>query len=292
MFDAKKFLLRKTLIVCLLLILCVNNSSDAENSADDFWWENDTLIAAGFGLTPLDENNAAKAKLIARKAARSDAYRMLAEQAGEIKITSTKNVQTKEISAVIKSAKIISEAFDDEYGIYTVVMSVPIYGVKNSIASAIFKRVDKEDFPAPTVDEPIETEGHYTGLVIDCGDLEINPVLAPVIRNEDNQAVYSYNHLDYDKAIAKGVVGFIKKDADDVTHVDDNMILLGADENISRAGDNPLVIKVKALDDDDSCPVISTADANKILIENQASHFLNNGSVVFMSNRIRGLRAE
>lgn len=291
MFDAKKFLLCKTLIVCLLMILCVNNASDASDAADDFWWQNDTLTATGFGLTPLDEKNAAKAKLIARKAALSDAYRMLAEQAGAIKITSTENVQTKEVSAVIKGAKIISEDFNEEYGIYTVVMSVPMYGVRNSIAAAIFKRVDKEDFPTPNVDETIETEGNYTGLVIDCGDLELNPVLAPVIRNEDDQSIYGYKNLDHDKVIANGMVGFIQKNADEVTHVDDGMVLLGAEEKMSRAGDNPLVIKVKALGDDNSNPIISTADANKILSENQATHFLDNGSVVFMSNRIRGLRA-
>ncbi|MBQ3452499.1 MAG: hypothetical protein IJG32_09560, partial [Selenomonadaceae bacterium] len=67
-------------------------------------------------------------------------------------------------------------------------------------------------------------------------------------------------------------------------------LLAEADKNLLRAGANPLIIKAESLGDDNSCPVISAEDADKILVENLSTHFLDEGSVVFTSNRIRGMR--
>ena len=289
--SAKIFSLCKLAVVLLMMFVGVR-ITNAEAPADTAWWENETLIATGYGLSSFNANNAAQARVFARKAAITDAYRALAEQAGEIRITANEKVTTTEVRAVIRGAKILSEEYDQYNGVYSVVMSVPIYGVSNSIAKAAFKRVDREDFPTPDVEDET-VEGNYTGLIIDCGDLELNPVLSPVVRNEEEQSIYSYSNLDYDKVISDGMVSFVRMPEDEVTAVDENMLLLGADgaDNLSRAGNNPLVVKVTGLDADNTCPVLSTADANKILLENQASHFLDGGSVVFMSKRIRGFLA-
>ncbi|MBR1581381.1 MAG: hypothetical protein IJ668_12965 [Selenomonadaceae bacterium] len=302
------------LMMCFMVVAPLNAEDQSVEPADNSWWENNVIVATGYGVPPEGIANTAKARRLAHKAAMSDAYRLLAEQAGAVRITANETVTVKEVSAVIKGAKIISEEYD-EYDICTVVMSVPVYGVKDSLAQAVLRRVDKEDFPTVEPDQTVE--GNYTGLVIDCGDLELNPVMLPAILNDSDQSIYAYNNLDYEKVIANGMIGYVELGADDepITvepkveeptaveptteqpTVEEPTIgartkVLSADArgDMSRAGDNPLVVKVVGLNADNSCPIVSSADANKILSENRASQFLNNGSVVFMSNRIRGVR--
>ena len=52
--------------------------------------------------------------------------------------------------------------------------------------------------------------------------------------------------------------------------------------DLTRAGSNPLVVKAVSLTGNDCNPVISVEDANRVLLENQASGFLTNCAVVFI----------
>ena len=269
------------------------------------WWENNFLTVTGYGLAPELENGeeiptvTRRTKALAKRAAMTDAYRKLAEQIGEIRITAEKNLVKQEVDAVVKFAEVTSEEYD-EYGDCVITMRIPIYGVKDSVARAAFKRVDKEKFPPPT--EAVDVTGKYTGLIIDCGDAEINPVLSPEIRAE-NQSIYRYANLDYDKVIKHGMIAYEQKFSADekliltstggkisFAQVGSKIFFANEVETNSRVGNNPLVIKATALSDDDTCPVISGEDADKILAENEVSHFLDDGAVVFTSRRIRGMR--
>ena len=49
-----------------------------------------------------------------------------------------------------------------------------------------------------------------------------------------------------------------------------------------RAGNNPLVIKAVSLENFNAYPIVSVEDANRILVENQVTHFLDNTNVVFI----------
>ena len=303
--DAKNFFP----IVCFIICLCL---PCATNAKDVNWWDRNMLVVEGHGFPPINAGSLQSGRIFARRAAIADGYRTLAEQVQEIHITAETTIEAQilsgdivesVVSAFISGAKILSEDYD-EYGGCTVVMSVPIYGVTDSIAKLVFKPVDKEDFPLPT--EEKVAEGNYTGLIIDCGDADLNPVLLPEIRNENNQSVYAYNNLDYDKIISKGMVSYMKRDDASPTNsfmrlkfvnnksCDGKFLLLTSvreTETVSRAGNNPLIIEATALSDDNTCPVISTNDADKILTENQISHFLDEGSVVFTGYRVGGLRA-
>ncbi|MBO4401813.1 MAG: hypothetical protein J5809_08210 [Selenomonadaceae bacterium] len=264
------------------------------------WWANETLTVEGHGFAHDGKKNTPSEKLFARRMAMMDGYRNLAEAAGKVQITSKETLEIQKVNALIKGANVLSETYD-ERGNCTVILSVPIYGVTGSFAEAAFSPVAREDFLTPTSDVLIE--GEYTGLIIDCGDLELKPVLSPVIRNELNHSIYAFSNLDYDKVIAQGMIGYAEKNLPDFGGEDDFIILTSAgtqslrvanrqdaDGNLSRAGNNPLVINAALLSDDGTCPVISTEDADKILAENLVTHFLEEGAVVFTSNRIRGMR--
>ena len=289
--------MRKIFLLMVTFMIIFSSIAQALNpNVSAEWWERENLTAVGQGVAPINAYSLDNAKFFAKRAATLDAYRKLAAQVNEIRITADKTILKSKVSALIRDAEIISEDYDDN-GKYTVVLSVPIYGVTNSVAAAAFEPVDKENFPTPTKNKI--AQGTYTGLIIDCGDLELNPVLAPAIRNADNQSIYGYSNLDYDKVISKGMIGYTKKNsvmllrtvntANKFVQVGSNILLVNNDDT-SRAGSNPLIIKASALSDDNSCPVISTDDADKILSENLSSHFLDEGAVVFTSNRIRGLR--
>lgn len=302
--NAQKFFL----IICVLMCLCLPCAVSAQdNDLPENWWDNNTLIAKGYGSPPKNIKDTHRAKIMARRAAIMDGYRQLAEQTHGIHITAETTVESQivsgdivksKIDAVLKGATILSEEYD-KYNCCRVIMSVPIFGVNDSIARVAFKPVDKEDFPAPT--KELQSEGNYTGLIIDCGDADLKPVLLPAIRSEDNIAVYSYSNLDYEKVVSKGMVTYSKRDVTGKVEALPlsydvrirNALLLVTSRsttNISRAGDNPLIIKATGISDDNSCPIISAEDADRILAENQAAHFLDNGSVVFTSYRVGGLR--
>lgn len=309
--------IRNTLLQMCLISLMILFAPNAQAAEIPDWWEYEMIVAEGHGFAPANVENIYRGRSFARRAAIVDAYRNLAEQVKEIHVTAETTVeslivsgdivQTK-VDAVIRDSKIVSEEYGED-GSCVVVMAVPIYGVTNSIADLTFKPADKENFPTPLAD--LQAKGNYTGLIIDCGDSDLKPVLSPVIRNAENLSIYSRNNLDYDKLVSGGMVGYVKKDDDRdddkiwlvnfkgktllsyTAQIENKLLFVTAQSktgNISRAGDNPLIIKATRLSDEDSCPVVSTSDADRILAENEASHFLDNGAVVFTSYRVGGLR--
>lgn len=292
-----RFLLRLTQIIFFALCLVLPCRANLQADTPD-WWHSKNVTATGYGLAPSGFDTPRQAQLFARRAAQADCYRKLAAKARDIHISAditvglqidAGNIPLGKVNALIRDAEIISEQYD-AFGNCTVVMSVPVFGVDNSLASLTFQSVDKQDFPAPTVNQA--AQGNYTGLIIDCSDFDLKPVLAPAIRNADNLAVYSYQYLDRDKVISSGVVDYAIKKSPALIGTK-ALLLDSADAQIdvTRAGDNPLIIKAQALSDDGTCPVVSADDADKILAENQASNFLDNGAVVFTSYRVGGLRA-
>lgn len=110
--------------------------------------------------------------------------------------------------------------------------------------------------------------GDYTGLIVDCRNLDLQPVMSPTIQTDSDETIYGNKNLDYDKIIEFGAVGYS-------TDINDSIIT-------ERAGKNPLVVKATALKKFNSTPVITTADSNRILIENKSSKFLDKMNVVFM----------
>lgn len=255
-------------------------------------WDQAVIRAEGSGVAPTTAYNSVQARLMARRAAIVDAYRQLAEQIKGVNVDATTKVQnmmmtndtvTTKVSALVQGARIVDEKVLPEGG-YSVTLQVPVFGVSNSIASAVLDRsAAYEPFPQPV--ESVQPSyplrdntgtsaasapagraiGGYTGLIVDCRGLELNPVMSPVIKNADGAPIYGYKNLDYDKVVANGMAGYTR----DI-------------RNAVRAGSNPLVVQAIGVDNHNSNPILSVADANRVLIENGATGFLNTASVVFV----------
>ena len=280
------------LTACLLLMCSVAMAAGAD-------FEMNRVEADGFGLPPAYAVSEAQARLMARRAAIADAQRNLAEQIAGVQVDSETTVQNLQVSsdvvktrvsALIKGAKIISESAED--GAYHVVMALPLYGVNNSLASAVLPQISRrESFPAtiaPEPDEPLYTptqpetttvtttttrtttitnrqSGTYTGVIIDCTGLGLRSAMSPVIKTTAGEPIYGYKNLDSKKVIKNGMAGYSN----------------GFGGNISRAGSNPLVVKAVGVDHYFN-PVVNVADAKIILEENGYTHFLDNCAVVFI----------
>ena len=212
------------------------------------------------------------------RAAELDAYRKAAEYVNEIQLDSESTVEmgiTKQniihtkLNVVLRKARVIDEGKDTD-GTFYAVVRVPIWGVQNSVASAVFeKNATIEPFPEPQFPQPTSaTSGSYTGLIIDCRGLGLTKAMSPVIKSDDGQSIYDYKNLNYDNVISQGMASYTS---------DPN-------SNVSRAGSNPLVVKAVSVEGYASkCnPVVSSADANTILSANMTSHFLDNCAVVFV----------
>lgn len=253
------------------------------------------LRADGFGVPPAHVHNLAQGRLMARRAAIMDAHAQLLEAAQGFQMetySSMRNYELEDytasqsVSGSLRGAQIVSEGWVD--GAYHVEMQLPMFG-QNSLASTIFRPVEKEPFPAPAgvptnnvnVNVNVNSHGNrvsngplaapapegrpvgnYTGLVIDARGLGLQAVMSPVIKREDGTPIYGYKNLDYDKVIAEGMASY---------------------DRTARAGANPLVIRAVGVDGHHhGNPVVSDADAARILIENASTGFLDRTRVVFL----------
>ena len=131
--------------------------------------------------------------------------------------------------------------------------------------------------PVPAVQTPIapttppaeivptgQAVGGYTGVIIDCTGLGLRPAMSPVIKAENGRPIYGYKNLDSDKVVASGMASYARSDAD-----------------ATRAGTNPLRLRAVSIDGGAN-PVLSANDANRLLLENNASGFLDATNVVFL----------
>lgn len=277
------------LTTVFLLLLC----SVAMAAGADF--ELNRVEADGFGLPPDYAISNAQARLMARRAAISDAQRNLAEQIAGVQVDSETTVQNLQVSndtirthvsALLKGAKVISESYED--GACHVVMALPLYGVNNSLASAVLPHTThRESFPTTILPEPDEPQytptqsetttgpatstitnrqtGTYTGIIVDCTGLGLRSAMSPVIKTTAGEKIYGYKNLDSKKVIKNGMAGYSN----------------GYDGNVSRAGSNPLIVRAVGVDHYFN-PVVNVADAKIILEENGYTHFLDNCAVVFI----------
>lgn len=250
------------------------------------------MAADGYGAMPAGIPQA-RAKMMARRAAVVDAQRNLVEMIKGTAIDAettmenfllTSDIVKTKVSGMITGARVISEEIQSD-GSYRVTMEVPMYGV-GSVADAAINAVAGNTptvpVPLPSAEfkenykpEPAAAIGSgYTGLVIDAKDSELVRTFCPAIYDTNGRVVYGVHNVNKDYAISKGIVEYAEGNERW------NQVGIGQ----SRAGNNPLYVKIVGLRERvvNKCDVIiSVEDADKLLLENQRSGFLNNYSVVF-----------
>lgn len=267
-------------IACSLLMwnpLGENITHAANNTANG-----EKITADGYGVLPTGIP-IGRAKIMARRAAIVDAQRNLVETIQGTAVDSettvnnfilTDDVVKTKVSGLIKGATVVDEELLED-NMYRVVMSVPMYGV-GSVAEIAYDAVIGNNQPQniPMADNAfIESytpaENMYTGLVIDASGSELEKTFCPAIYDTNGRVIYGVNNVDKDYAISNGIVEY-----------SNNINSLN-----TRAGVKPIVIKIVSLKPRvvNKCDVIiSVDDADRLLAENQRSHFLDKYAVVFV----------
>lgn len=281
----------KTCMALAISIMMLTATVLADNLNNGTDWEKGVVRATGMG----SYKSGAKKNLRrpqAKRAATMDAQRNLAEIVQGVQVSSESSMLDLEleydkvktrVDATIKGMTEISSKYYED-GTCEVVLEMPIFGSTKSVAEAAFlpfRDEPKEPFPQPTnvtninVTTNVNTTvggvvgGKYTGLVVDCSGMGLEAVMSPVIKNGNGQPIYGYKNLDIDKVIAEGMASYATSANDAISR--------------ERAGNNPLVVKAQKVDGTiPGNPVISVADADKVLIANQSDMFLENCNVVFV----------
>ena len=271
--TGKKFITCLT-AVAMFVLLTATTVFAAETQVD---WEKGVIRATGLAAGKMNTPNKGIKRAQARRAAIMDAQRGLAETVQGVQVSSESSmrdlileydiVRTR-VDALIKGMTQISEKYYDD-DTCEVVLEMPMFGSSQALATAAFLPEQNEpaiSFPQPTT--TVTVNAGYTGLIIDCRGMNLNPVMSPVIKNDNGQSIYGHRNLDYDKIIANGMASYASNINDSVS--------------ASRAGNNPLVVKAVKVEGHNANPVISVADADKILSANQNDRFLDNCAVVFV----------
>ena len=270
------------LVVAALLTL--TTAVFAASDGVDVNWNSGVVRVTGQGVGMQKYKKIpGKYRLTAEKAARMDAQAKLVEYIGaEVKTNASMTdyeveEYTVKVSAqgVVRNAREVGEPVHLDDGTCKVVMEMPLYGGRGSVAEVAylpFKDEPKVSFPQPVnttiINQPTVINNNYTGLVIDCSGKGINCVMSPVIKNLNGTKIYGHQNLDYDKIIVNGMASYANSVSDEISR--------------SRAGNNPLVVKAVRLDDLSANPVVSVEDADRILAANQHDKFLENCAVVFV----------
>ena len=247
------------------------------------------VTAKGIGLPP--ENAGARGTPLARRAAIVDAYRNLAETIQGVQVDSDTVMQDlaiqsdtvrAKVSALVKGARILEEGTNAD-GSYFVKMSVPLYGVSNSVASVAIPELGTPPVPEPlpevgdtdlTKSEVSEIQSAaYTGVIINAAGLGLEATFSPVIYDVNGRGIYGMRNINPDLAISKGMVEYATNLEKAITN--------------SRAGANPLVLNAVAVKGGKNSAnkvnvVVSVEDGDKILLANEKSGMLQNCAVVFV----------
>lgn len=228
-------------------------------------------------------------------------------------VTQSDVVRTK-LSGIVTGARVVSENIDTD-GTYHVVMVVPMYGVGSVADMAISAAVGTAaptpiSAPSPSYTVPAATmtspttstvttttttttiptsptvsvtppapvaavNGGYTGLIIDARGYDMVRAFGPGIYDTNGRAIYTVHNVDQSYAIQYGIVGYAEGEA----------AWTQAINGQARAGSHPLVIKIASPRKRvvNNCDVILTPqDADRILAENQKTHFLENCAVTYL----------
>lgn len=262
------------------------------------WVDEYVEVMAGGTADPDRVISEAHAVSVATKTARHLAYEKLAETISGINITSDavynrelmidSNLQTS-VEALIRGAQVVEERHDrlHDGSIWAQVrLGIHLQGEGNSLmaSSKPWMQTNLSPEAQVTIEDPARkaveklAEGQpeavqeeITGIIIDAGGMEVKPAMAPAIYSRNGTLIYGFHNVDEDYVVQHGLAGYAQS-------VEDA-------KNMSRVGDNPLVVKADSVRGNNSCDVVLTnEDAARISAASMEKPFLQECRVVFVVN--------
>ncbi|MEI6521647.1 MAG: hypothetical protein WCO98_16680 [bacterium] len=230
-------------------------------------WSQNEISARGIGLSPVNEKDAAKVRVLAREAAITVAARNLVKIIHGVEIDSNQTVENlmlvndtikTKVEGMVKGA-VIKQEKDLGDGSYEVVMSVKIYGkaglsecisFNNKVTDTVLEYNPKAVVLNISHEKSVETDVvEWTGIIIDCRGKKLLPTMEPCVLDTADTLIYPNNQIPKDYNMANGLVSYY-------TTVD-------AAIASRRVGVKPLVVKAIEVKGSNH-PIISIEDALRI----------------------------
>ncbi|MFO7810788.1 MAG: hypothetical protein R6V47_05405 [Candidatus Delongbacteria bacterium] len=261
----------------MIAILVLMFSLLAQGEVD---WERRVVTASGIGAPDPNAPNMAVKRAGAINAAKMYAVRDLLATIKGMYLTSEQTVENymttddvikTHVEGIARSFQMVGEPEYFEDGSVEVTVEMSIDG---DLSALVMKDQTFGD-TTPLVGEATYklselTEAGsdvYSGLIIDCSDIQLRPALSPKVLNESGKEVYGTANVNKDFAVQQGMMGYLKS-------------MEGAKEN-SRVGNNPLVIKATGVHGSNKADIIiSDADASRIESLSDKLNFLRECRVI------------
>ena len=198
-------------------------------------WSEGVIRVTGVGAPP-DRGNLSQKRLLAERAALSDAYRQLTEALNGVKVNAetivrdyiieSDIIKTK-VTGLIQGAQKVDQRYLSDDSV-EVDMILKLHG-KEGLNGIL--QPQKNHAPPPTSElKPEKIETLWTSVIVDCRGLNVKPAMSPAILAQSGGEVYIGNlKIDPDFVIEEGIVSYSRS-------------LMDARVN-KRAGRKPLIIK-------------------------------------------------
>ena len=219
-------------------------------------WTNGFIEAVGVGAPPPDPLNAAHSRAVAERNAKLAARTNLLEVVKRIRVDcrshvedylENREIRRDDLETLLKEARGVDLSYGQDEAV-SVTVSMRLAG---ALADLI---LPKSILTISTVKQPQEPERKgesFTGLVVDCRGVALQPAMVPLIVDEEGEVVYGPAFASRDHAAEKGLVSYVRDFA--------------AAKNHPRVGPRPLGVKgLRALKARPCDIMISQADAAKI----------------------------
>lgn len=238
-------------------------------------WSEGTIKVTGVGSPP-DRGEAVQKRLMAERMATADAFKQLEKIIAEIRVNSetlvrdytseSENLKTY-VNALIKGAQKMDQRYLDD-GSIEVDLTVKLYS--NAGLSGVIQPQKHVVPPIPVSLKADDKADEYTGIIVDCRGLGLEPAMSPAILSISGGELYLGElEIKPDFVINEGVVGYAHS--------------LVQARQIKRVGLKPLVIKgLNATGTFSTDVVVSEVDTKQLLSLNEKFKLLQDAKVVFV----------
>ncbi|MBQ7220496.1 MAG: hypothetical protein IJS28_05905 [Synergistaceae bacterium] len=213
-------------------------------------WSDGSIRAKGLGIPP-ENKNAEQAKALARRAAIVDLQRNILETIQGVQIDSKTTVKdfmasdeiSSAVSGTIRGVEVVKEEWDGKtYVVYGQVSPERLSGPMSDIA----KNLKALKLPK----EPKKNGASFTGLIIDVRHLSLSQQKAFHVVDEAGKVVYGIEYADKNIYSQIGLCAYFER--------------IVYEDNESRVGDTPLVVRAEALTNGNADIVIPNEAAAQI----------------------------
>ena len=250
-------------------------------------WEKGFIVVEGLGVPPEDAVGG-RARLLAQRAARADAFRNAAEFIEGVNVTSTTTVDRfvveddiirTSVEGLIEGGEFISIEYGEE-NICKVRLRVPLDRSEDSLTAFLERSAREEVEEKPKAERDMyqdiiddrerEEVGKekYTGVIIDARGLGVESAFFPQIFDTDGHLLYGPTRVNGEPSDRSSLIAYSRSRemAEEMDRVGDNPYYLDALSVISGEGRRPVDIEL----DRESAGIFLEIDEVSGIVENRA----------------------